>query len=359
VNEFLFSAQQARNPVPMLIEKISHILELLHTAQSQSDQYLQDLQRSNQMLTAMREKNMILYERTQMCETWKMRALLKIVSNAFELREQRPGHVAGRDGHSLFLDGLQYGSKELSELRKLIVAYDKRDNIHKIRLQDNGLADAALQDVLDLLDLCPYLQNLDLRKNRFSDEALLRLESHLRSIGGVTSVARDPGNNDLRAHSGNQLRLHVMLDGQMEGAADSTPYVTEITTDLSVTAADDFLQSSAGAMGGAMANATQAMPGGLGQTASPTAGTHADRQFGATAGGNLGGSGNTMMPTALMPLQQSQPPSGNNLGSAETVGKFGGVPVGLGGAGEVSKLGPREALPKLQPGPKAGSARPR
>jgi hypothetical protein len=38
INEFLYSAQQARNPVPMIIEKISHLLELLHTAQTQSDQ---------------------------------------------------------------------------------------------------------------------------------------------------------------------------------------------------------------------------------------------------------------------------------------------------------------------------------
>ena len=82
INEFLFSAQQARNPIPMLVEKVSHILEMVHTAQTQADAYLQDLQRSNTMLTALRQKNMTLYEKVQMCETWKMRALLKIVSNA-------------------------------------------------------------------------------------------------------------------------------------------------------------------------------------------------------------------------------------------------------------------------------------
>merc|ERR1719218_121065 len=197
----------------MLIEKLSHILELLHTAQTQSDQYLQDLQRSNQMLTALREKNMILYERTQVCETWKMRALLKIVSNAFELREARPGHMTKKAGHSLFLDGLQYGVKELGELRKLIVAYDQRENIHKVRLQDNALGQDALKEVLELIDLCPYLQVLDLRKNRLMEEQLLQLHQYLQQQPGVTNVVRDPGTSDLRAHSGNQLRLHVMLDG--------------------------------------------------------------------------------------------------------------------------------------------------
>jgi hypothetical protein len=54
-----YSAQQARNPVPMIIEKISHLLELLHTATTQSDQYLVDLQKSNSFLQALRQKNMV------------------------------------------------------------------------------------------------------------------------------------------------------------------------------------------------------------------------------------------------------------------------------------------------------------
>merc|ERR1719238_1070707 len=97
INEFLFSAQQARNPVPMLVEKISHVLEMLHTAQVQADLYLQDLQRSNSMLTALRQKNMALYERVQLCETWKMRALLKIASNEFEMRQSIKGHMKAKD----------------------------------------------------------------------------------------------------------------------------------------------------------------------------------------------------------------------------------------------------------------------
>lgn len=85
INEFLYSAQQARNPVPMIIEKVSHILELLHTAQTQSDQYLLDLQKSNSLLQALRQKNLALYEKSQACESWKLRALMKIVANAFQV----------------------------------------------------------------------------------------------------------------------------------------------------------------------------------------------------------------------------------------------------------------------------------
>merc|ERR1719262_981173 len=112
INEFLYSAQQARNPVPMLVEKVSHVLEMLHTAQTQADLYPQDLQRSNTMLTALRQKNMVLYEKVQLCETWKMRALLKIASNEFEQRSAIKGHTR-HISQNLYLDGLQYGNKEL------------------------------------------------------------------------------------------------------------------------------------------------------------------------------------------------------------------------------------------------------
>merc|ERR1712054_378126 len=141
VNEFLFSAQQTKNPVKMMVEKVSHLLELLHAAQTQSDLYLQDLQRSNSMLTALRGKNMALYEKVQLCETWKMRALLKIVSNAFEARQNVKGLAPSKHrGEVLYLDGLQYTNKELKEIMRLIKSYEKEEIVKKILLQDNSLA---------------------------------------------------------------------------------------------------------------------------------------------------------------------------------------------------------------------------
>merc|ERR1719267_68233 len=130
----------------MLVEKLSHLLEMIHTSQTQSDLYLQDLQRSNSMLQALRKKNMSLYERVQLCETWKIRALLKIASNEFETRAAVKGHVgrlagvgAKSNGHALYLDGLQYTNKELQELQRLIRSYEKQDQVVQIRLQDNQL----------------------------------------------------------------------------------------------------------------------------------------------------------------------------------------------------------------------------
>merc|ERR1719473_1810986 len=159
VNEFLFSAQQTKNPVKLLVEKVSHLLELLHTAQTQSDLYLQDLQRSNSMLTALRGKNMALYEKVQLCETWKMRALLKIVSNAFEARQVVKGHVPSKHrGEALYLDGLQYTNKELKELLRIVQGYEKQEIVKTIRLQDNALARPSVPILCEIISLCPYLK---------------------------------------------------------------------------------------------------------------------------------------------------------------------------------------------------------
>merc|ERR1712176_1068989 len=169
VNEFLFSAQQARNPVPMLVEKVSHLLEMLHTAHTQSDLYLQDLQRSNSMLTALRTKNMSLYEKVQMCETWKLRALLKIASN------------------------------ELEELNKVITNYMKQDSVKEIRLQDNALDKTAVPALCSLINLCPYLVKLDLKSNRLDDSAVNEMKQFVERVPGITSVQLDPATGDIRA----------------------------------------------------------------------------------------------------------------------------------------------------------------
>merc|ERR1712176_997113 len=250
VNEFLFSAQQARNPVPMLVEKVSHLLEMLHTAHTQSDLYLQDLQRSNSMLTALRQKNMSLYEKVQMCETWKMRALLKIASNEFEVRQHVKGHNKARDGSSLYLDGLQYTTKELDELNKVITNYMKQDSVKEIHLQDNALDKAAVPALCSLINLCPYLVKLDLKTNRLDEAAINELRSFVERIPGITSVQMDPGTGDIRAKSGAQVRLVVALEDQSPADPNAPPDPTAgddfYGDDPSATATDHFLSTHAG-----------------------------------------------------------------------------------------------------------------
>lgn len=248
INEFLYGAQQQRNPVPMLIEKLSHLLELLHTAQRQADLYLQDLQRSNSLLTALRDKNRVLYDRTQTCETWKMRALLKIVSNEFEKRPLPPGHIQRGGGHSLYLDGLQYNLTELQELQKVITSYGKQEELTEIRLQENQLDAMSLPELESMMAMCPYLTRFDLRRNRLDEDSINRLQTFLERIQGVTNVQVDPATGNLIAKSGNQVRLTICLEDQ--NPTEPLPSGTgQVTADLSMTAADDFLNTAAGLTG--------------------------------------------------------------------------------------------------------------
>jgi len=250
INEFLFSAQQARNPVPMLVEKVSHVLEMLHTAQTQADLYLQDLQRSNTMLTALRQKNMVLYEKVQLCETWKMRALLKIASNAFELRSTVKGHTSNRECN-LYLDGLQYSAKELLELYKVITNYGKAEAVREIHLQDNSLDMTAVAPLCSLMNLCPYMNKLDLKRNKFDEAAISELQAYLERMPGVTAITRDPVTGDIRAKSGPQLRLVICLEDQgdpRDTKADPTGAGDPLADldDPSGANADAFLSSAAG-----------------------------------------------------------------------------------------------------------------
>jgi len=253
VNEFLYSAQQARNPVPMLVEKVSHILEMLHTSQTQADLYLQDLQRSNSMLTALRHKNMALYERVQMCETWKMRALLKIASNEFEMRQSVKGHLKAKDQHCLYLDGLQYSNKELEELVKVITNYMKQDYVKEIHLQDNQLDRTSVPLLTQLLELCPYLLKLDLKANRLDEGAVNDIKSYVERIPGITSVMLDPATGDIKAKSGRVERLVVVLQDQQppdpNSDANGSSAADMFGEDPSGTAADAFLSSGAGITG--------------------------------------------------------------------------------------------------------------
>mmetsp|Transcript_3659 Transcript_3659/g.8600 ORF Transcript_3659/g.8600 Transcript_3659/m.8600 type:complete len:855 (-) Transcript_3659:13-2577(-) len=299
INEFLYSAQQARNPVPMLVEKVSHVLEMLHTAQTQADFYLQDLQRSNSMLTALRHKNMALYERVQMCETWKMRALLKIASNAFEVRQSVKGHtaVAARGGQNLYLDGLQYGNKELQELHKVIVNYGKADNVKEIRLQDNNISKACLPAINRLIELCAYMTRLDLRRNRLNEDAVSDLLSFIERVPGVTSISQDPGSGDIRAKSGNVVRLVVNIEDQRPPDDTLASAATEelFGEETMAADADAFLNSAAGVTAQTRLQGPEALSG-MARTVMP-----AQRGAGATnvLGGTRGGLGESRSETTL------------------------------------------------------------
>jgi len=304
INEFLFEAQQARNPVPPMVEKIAQMLELLHTGQSQADQYLNDLSRSNSLLSALRQKNMILFEKTQMFESFKTRALLKYVMNLTE----------SNMCSDLYLDGLSFGPREVSEMLNLLQRYNATNQVYVISLMDNGLEDESMNIILQLIFALPYLRSIDLRKNYFSADAIRQLESQLRTMEGITGVIKT-ANMVVNVHSGNQLRLSVDMGEQMAGKPGQSTMEFDADQTLNHSEADPFLTSPSGVT---RPGALQAPQQSQMAVADPAAMTDAT---------SMGGTGKIKKQGSVMPGMGGEEP------------EVGGVPVGLGGPGDVSSLG--------------------
>lgn len=232
------------------------------------------------MLTALRGKNMALYEKVQLCETWKMRALLKIVSNAFEARQTVKGHAQGKHrGEALYLDGLQYTNKELKEILRLVQSYDKQEVVKLIRLQDNSLAKPAVPILCEIMGMCPYLKEINLGHNKLDEDACREIHTYIERVPGVTSVLRDPVTGDIVAKSGHQLRLTVKLENQepsdeQEGGGADPLAGDDLMEDPSGAAADSFLAGAAGVstqtrLKGPEAKGYTAGPGGESRTMLP------------------------------------------------------------------------------------------
>ncbi len=203
INEFLYEAQQQRNPVPMLVEKVAVLLELIHTAQSQADQYLGDLSKSNGLAIALRQKNVALFESVSMFEAFKTQAVIKFIRNFFE---------AGHCSH-LRLDGLYVTEHEVMDLMAIATEYQATEKVQSVNLADCGFLDENAGCLINLLFGLPYLKEFDLSKNCFSLEAIRRFEQQCRTMEGVTNVMRS-AEQIISVHSGNQLRLAINLSDQ-------------------------------------------------------------------------------------------------------------------------------------------------
>merc|ERR1711865_453882 len=211
---------------------------------------------------------------------WKMRALLKIVSNAFEARDKVKGHMPAKHrGEALYLDGLQYTNKELKELVRIVQGYEKQEIVKTIRLQDNALARPSVPILCEIISLCPYLKELNLNRNKLDDDAQRELHAYVERIPGVTSVLRDPVRGDIVAKSGHQLRLTLQLENQEppeegEGGGADPLAGDDLMEDPSGPAADGFLASAAGVnnqtrLKGPDAKGQPAGPGGYSRTTLP------------------------------------------------------------------------------------------
>merc|ERR1719468_626080 len=90
----------------------------------------------------------------------------------------------------------------------------KQDSVKEIRLQDNSLDRTAVPILCELLDLCPYLTKLDLKRNKLDELASNELRAFIERIPGITSVTVDPATANITAKSGVQVRLVIELVDQ-------------------------------------------------------------------------------------------------------------------------------------------------
>ncbi|KAF4746982.1 hypothetical protein FOZ63_029872, partial [Perkinsus olseni] len=134
INEFLYRAQQEpREAVALVIEKLSHLLELIHGAQSQGHQYLGDLDRSNGYMKSLRNKNKELLEDVITLERFRGRTLLQVITNALA--------CPGGKKPDLLLEGLGYTVADVYELLRMLHAADSGQQIEVIDLSKNDLND--------------------------------------------------------------------------------------------------------------------------------------------------------------------------------------------------------------------------
>ncbi|CEM25182.1 unnamed protein product [Vitrella brassicaformis CCMP3155] len=223
LNEFLYRAQQGPNPVPVLVEKIAQLLEMLHVAQTQADQYLTDLARANQTAAAMRQKNLVLYEKYQWLEDFRTKVVSQVIANILD----------STDGSHVNLAGLQLDEKMLETLLELSDrerVSEVADRLQKLNLSRNGLLDQHIPPIIQLLMRFPYLRRLDLSGNCLSYEGIKRLEDAVGAISGITLTQRIANPLRIEAHSGHQLRLCILTEGQEAPPPQSQIPLDDVTS---------------------------------------------------------------------------------------------------------------------------------
>jgi len=367
VNEFLYEAQQNRNPIPPLVEKVAQLLAMLHEGQERSDKHLADLSKSNGMVSAMRQRNMALFSRTQMFESFKTRALLRYVMNLVEDNQMSDLH----------LGSLSFGQREMNEMIGLLKRYDATEQVFVISLVDNALDDDSVNLILQLIFSLPYLRKLDLKRNCISPEGIRRISEQLKMMEGITTVIPN-ATGVINVHSGNQVRVSIDLGEQL--AADQVAREVDFSVqhELSHQDADPFLATNAGRSNHPWTRtlATQRSP----QQAIPDpSSTELPRAAGAppapvqlhhqaTHGGHTGhtghnghtsNTGHTGHTGHIGHTGQTASAAAAAAAAAAAVGaNNGGPPVGLGGPGNVDRLNKRSANGKdRQPDPKKRQAR--
>eukprot|EP00930_Biecheleria_cincta_P008433 TRINITY_DN109871_c0_g1_i1.p1 TRINITY_DN109871_c0_g1~~TRINITY_DN109871_c0_g1_i1.p1 ORF type:complete len:984 (-),score=200.67 TRINITY_DN109871_c0_g1_i1:86-3037(-) len=189
INESLVHAQESRNPVPLLVGKMANLLELLgnaHEGDRRLGEYTSDARRR---LSTYRQAHKLLWKRLEASELWKTRMLQNIVAALPSEAHDRAKCFVLR------LDSLQLHARHLQILPVVIQQHKREDVIDEITLQANNLDASSVQILLELMEICPRLTRMDLRRNCLdtdSCEKLLTSASlHKKSSGSQEELTVD------------------------------------------------------------------------------------------------------------------------------------------------------------------------
>lgn len=200
INEFLIQAQsepEVHKTHLMLVEKISHILELIHGAETLEAQYQSDAERSREMIKQLTDKNADIFKEIDHIQNFADHALVQLGLN--QLRSS----TSPERSKVLLLTGLGFTDSDMQKLLDALQPSEKA-KLESIVINNNKLVAFNLTQLI--ID-CIELRFLDVRGNP-DIESLNELERFLRNkVEGITSVFRD--GKVIIANSGQQVRLTV------------------------------------------------------------------------------------------------------------------------------------------------------
>ena len=225
INAFLRHAQTQAYPLPVMVEKLAELLNLLASSRCQSDKALSILQERNSEATALRQVSTNIEEERYRLVTFKAGSLEKCIENQI---------IGSKDTTDLVLDNCSITENELKLVTKAIAQLDGAEKVTSLSLRQNLLDDLSIGDMKEVIHTLPYLSRLDLFGNFFSGDSLTSIQSIVRSIEGITdcSIKFESSSPDrisalVVGNSGKMVRLTV--DMRQQRIPASKPIQNEIS----------------------------------------------------------------------------------------------------------------------------------
>ena len=268
INSYLRFAQSQPQPIPLLVEKLTELLNTLGTARERSDEALGLLGSRNAEIGALRQTNLVDQERLLTLSSCKYEALVRTIENQL-LDCDRNTEV--------FLNGCVLASADLSVLSSSIRRLCMNDRIVLLSMRCNVLTDSCASKLSELLYELPYLNKLDLDRNCLSESTVRSFETLLRTFDGITHVTVEQEDHLLRipgiitshgvgctitAKSGKMIRLTITMKDQRDECflLSETPVTFAVPTLFAPDTSDARAIGDSGVVAGPSTSSSSTIP---------------------------------------------------------------------------------------------------